>query len=532
MSFGLSLGMSHSIEMIQLYLSDNWSLLNAFEQQGTNPLLFPAVQMDVSGLGLEERLKKVEEDNELFRYEYQQGEIEKDGRTFPRYFKIPLFRNTNVDPDNVKIKIGKEEFDRAKLALRGVGSFQRIARAIPYHGLFDNIKGFVEENNGSLDEVVVVGVDRGGRLPSYIVREVLGKDNGFSLKVCQQGGGLDEGRLKEMADNGAFRDKYVLFVDSTVDSGRQIDVLKRYFDGGEWKDKLGHKNWGIVGSNENGVNLYNHRNVCWGVDPDYTFEDDPVLMGVDYGEVSTRTKEKPTEASEAIREALLDVPRGQGLDFSKIDGILRARVLAHPAVARVLKSKNWKNSARESEEISDWGVSGLEGVVNGEGDRGKLLVIGNGRETDVGEKAVEYLVNSLSPVYDVIVGTPKGNPGILSERFSNIREGSAQLYQLIEMADSLEDKNMYGNPIVFYGDKKSELRELLVNSADAVLVLGGGKGTLNEMILAHHSKKPVYMVDGHGRIGRYIQKSEYKNSNFVNVVGSLPEAVEGLRERK
>ena len=222
MSMGLSLSQHLTQQLVVSMPPTNWSLLDAFRDEGDTPLRFKKSQLDVSALSLEERLKAVDGANEVFRFAYTRAETE-DGERKGRHYKIPLMRDYNVDIEEIKIPITKEEYEQATTILNGAGRFQRIARAVPYYQLHQDVKGFVGEKGYSLDDVVVVGVDRGGRLPSFIMREALGKDSGYTLKVDQafgSSGELDREKLNELIGSGALKDKFILFVDSTVDSGR------------------------------------------------------------------------------------------------------------------------------------------------------------------------------------------------------------------------------------------------------------------------------------------------------------------------
>ncbi len=531
MSMGLSMRQSLTQQLVVSMPPMNWSLLRAFEEEGDKPLRFKKTQLDVENMSLEQRLAAVDQANEVFRFAYTQAEgTDEKGRK--GYFKIPLMRDYNVEIDDIKIKISKDEYDRATTILNGSGRFQRIARAVPYYQLHQDVKAFVESQGSSLDDVVVIGVDRGGRLPSFIMREALGKNERYTLKVDQAGGGLsgevDRDKLDKLIQDKVLEGKFALFVDSTVDSGRQIEVLKRYFDSDDFKTRIGHKGWAVVGSNENGQSLYKHKNINWGLNPDESFEDNPNLMGVDYaGGSHTRVVDTPTKQSEAIKEALLEVPRGTVLDFSNLPHLMRIKK-AYAHVEKALKSKIWINASRKRKDL---GVSGLEvqASTTSTTPRRKLLIIGNGSQVDLSDDETRYLTNSLAPLYDLIAGTPKGNPGLVLDSFVKARQESSQLYQPRDASDNYDTKEMFGAPIMFHGETKDEFRENLVESADAVLVLGGNEGTLRETILSVHAGKPVYVIKGYGAVGNYAGKAEIRYNTSMNVVDTLPEAVKRLR---
>ncbi len=537
MSMGMSMGMSMSLrqsmtqQMVVSMPPMNWSLLRAFEEEGDKPLRFKKSQLDVENMTLEERLAAVDKANEVFRFAYAQAEgTNEKGRK--SYFKIPLVRDYNVKIDDIKIKISKEEYDNATTILNGSGRFQRIARAVPYLQLYQDVKAFVESQGCSLNDVVVIGVDRGGRLPSFIMREALGKHEGYTLKVDQAGGGLsgeiDRDKLEKLIQDKVLERKFALFVDSTVDSGRQINVLKRYFDSSEWRERIKHKDWGVVGSNEKGQSLYRHRNINWGLNPDESFEDNPTLMGVDYVRGShTKVVDIPTKQSEAIKEALLEVSRGTVLDFSNLHDLIRLKQ-AYKYIDRALDSKTWKNAGRKRKDL---GVSELEiqTATTSAVPRKRLLIIGNSLQTDLTDEETDYLTNSLALIYDVIAGTPKGNPGLVLDSFAKARQGSSQLYQPRYASDDYDTKEMFGAPIIFHGETKDEFRENLIESADAVLVLGGNEGTLRETILSVHARKPVHVIKGYGAVGNYVSKAEIRHNPSLTLTDNLPEAVRKLQ---
>src|SRR3989344_3730806 len=182
LSMGMSLRQSLTQQLVVTMPPMNWSLLEAFEEEGDKPLRFKKNQLDFENMSLEQRLVAVDQANEVFRFAYTQAEgTDEKGRK--GYFKIPFVRDYSVEIDDIKIKISKYEYDRATTILNGSGRFQRIARAVPYSQLHQDVKTFVQSQGFTLDDVVVIGVDRGGRLPSFIMREALGKSEGYTLKV-------------------------------------------------------------------------------------------------------------------------------------------------------------------------------------------------------------------------------------------------------------------------------------------------------------------------------------------------------------
>jgi hypoxanthine phosphoribosyltransferase/predicted Rossmann-fold nucleotide-binding protein len=487
-------------------------------------------------MDVEERLSAVDNANEVFRFAYIRAE-NGYGEPAGNYFKIPLMRDFNVEINDIKTKISREEYDKATTILNGAGRFQRIARAVPYSQLHKDVKAFVESKNYTIDDVVVVGVDRGGRLPSFLIREALGKDKGYTLKVDQafdNSGSLDSAKLEELIEKGVLKDRFVLFVDSTVDSGRQIKVLQKYFDSDEWKAKIGHKAWGIVGSNENGHDMDNHKNINWGLNPDESFEDKPELMGVDYAPGSNTTVvDKPTALSEAIKNTLLEVPRGVILDMSNLPNLLinlKRIKSSYAYTGRILKSKSWQESPDAAKDLKAPATYDTLDTYAPGLPRKRLLVIGDGENLTLKDQEAEYIARSLAQCYDVIAGTADGNPGKVLDMFSNHWNKSAQLYQQSPTGRINRD-NYLDMPIHYSGQTKEEFRENMVQNADAVLVLGGNSGTLTETMLSLYAGKQVYALSDFGTLGHFLKKSYgMKEHPNLHLVDTLPEAIDALKK--
>jgi len=275
-------------------------IVTAFEQ--AEPIR--SRQIDLSDLNLQDRLQVVDATNEVFQHSY----VEIDGV----FYKMPLTRVPKIGTE-----ISKTQFQKSTEISEKAGEFQRIIRAVPYAHLYHDIEDFVAQQGYSLDDVVVVGIDRSGRIPSLLIKEILGKKQSYTIKVDQSvTGELDIDRLYEFIKNKTLKDKYVLFVDSTVDSGRQIDILKMYFDNAKWQKAIGHKSWGIIGSNEYGEDQYKHKDIEWGLNPDIHMNDDVRLTGVDYvpGD-TTKVVECSSPTSRAIQKATLQVSKGNALDL-------------------------------------------------------------------------------------------------------------------------------------------------------------------------------------------------------------------------
>jgi hypoxanthine phosphoribosyltransferase len=552
MGMGMSLELNQKLVLTQRLVVSlppmNWSLVRAFEEDAQHGFVFPLTikRRKLEGfdaLGHEERMKRIDELNEIFRFAYTRGRDERTGKE-RNFYKIPLMRDYNVEIDRIKVRISRAEYERATAILENVGRMERIARAIPYHALLTTVRDHLaKEYKVSLDDVVIVGVDRGGRLPAIILSRALNHSGAFFLKVDQGGGQLDVERLEQFVSDGTFRNKHVLFVDSTVDSGRQIEVLRRYFDNMEWQEKLGFRSWSIVGSNEYGQCLYKHLNINWGVNPDETFEDNPLLMGVDYAPGShIKIVEVPSETSEKIRKVLLDVPDGYVFDLSNIEEQIEVQRKKLEAVeaeqklydevererSRITTTKSWQNAVTQAPSISfePLPVTIPNGTPHG---LHNILVVGNGQQVDAPQKVAEFIADALGPHYSFFAGTPNGNPGtILKTVLQRVTTPEVRLYQPGYRRGEVNDS--YGGvPVVFVEPEKEDMRRQMVKDSHIVLALGGAEGTLREVLLALKFGKPVVLIKGWGAIPGYLLASKkYSKSPHIKACDNVAEAIQTI----
>jgi len=534
MRMSLTMNQVQVLKQQQLLISlpqMNWSLVKAFEDDAEHGFILPLTlkRYKLEGLDAlthEERMKRIDEFNKVFRFAYTRGQDEETGKE-KFFYKIPLLRNRNIDPADIKIRISRAEYVRATAILKNVGMMERIARAVPYHELYTVVKRHLaKEYKISLKETAIVGVDRGGRLPAIILSYALDCDVTDFLKVDQGRRQLDEERLEEFSATGKLRGKHVLFVDSTVDSGRQIEVLRHYFDNSEWQEKLGHRSWSIVGSNEDGECLYKHLNINWGVDPDQTFEDDPRLMGVDYAPGSNvKVVEVPSKISMKIRQVLLDVPRGYVFDFSDIEeqmreaeAELKAREKMERDWERITSSELWQDIVAQRTTYSPLGCLSKPSV-SAPSKRLNILVIGRGRKKDCPDKVAEFIADTLGSYYSFLAGTPDGNPGtVLNAVLKRAVAPKVRLYQPEYRRAKKTNNSFGGTPIVFVGPGKENMRQQMIKDSDIVLALGGAEGTLREVLLALGLGKPVVLIWGWGPIPSYFSRSGKKLSKSPNLI--------------
>tara|TARA_Y100000310_G_scaffold341505_1_gene440851 strand:- start:1566 stop:3038 length:1473 start_codon:yes stop_codon:yes gene_type:complete len=483
MSMGLSLVQSERQELS--LPTTNWSFVDAWYREEGEGCLLPRARIEgFNDLDIDAKLRQVDEANEVFRYDYDETE--------GRYYRFELRRNRNLSVEDVVTEITKEEFVRATTIIKNAGQVERIARSVPYTEIRQDLMDHIESEGCTLDDIVVVGVDRGGRLPTLIVKEALEAERVHYLKVDQGRGFLDSPRLSNFSLSGTFRGKYVLFVDSTVDSGRQIDALRSSFDGTSIRSKnLGHVGWAVVGSNEYGETLDDHVQIDWGLDPDEAFEDDPNLMGVDYGFNHHTIKANPTKMSSDIRTRMLAVPRGVVLDVSGLfeaDGSVKA-------VKRKVPS----------------------GVPT-------LLVIGDGQDVTIDGGVIDYIALGLENGYHVIAGTDGGNPGEIL--------GTVDVYDnrgvtLIQPTYMQGRGRTSGFDVEYLGDTKGDFRQGLVERADAILAIGGNEGTFDEIQRGLGQGIPTFVTRNLGNAGVWANDLE-GDPNLI-LTDTIEGSVDSLR---
>jgi len=564
-----------------------WSLVRAFRNSyaGPQPPPMPDENLFEATLDLkqelipgfenfdhEEKMRLIDKANKVFRFVYTRG-LDWHGQE-KYYFKIPLLRDINIARngiDKIKIRITRAEYEQAVAIIRTVGELERIARAVPYHGLYETVVTHLKKDHDvDLNQTVLVSVDRGGRIPCLILQHALGLTSMETLKVDQGHGQLDVRRLTDFAANNTFRDKHVLFVDSTVDSGRQIKVLANFFDDPWWQEKLGHRSWSLVGSNEYGNNLAHHHNINWGVDPDSTFEDNPELMGIDYAPNSlNRVVECPSITSEAIKKCLLAVPAGliyntadvaeqverQYREWKKARAERKAQARRERRQADKERKEHWTEQSLIITAIRQWSErysmndqedllkkrlnlppAALPTIITDEKspNSSNILIIGTGGGwVDIPEEVADFLISGLSHFGSLSLGTVQGNPGRILERLIQTNAKiKVRLYRSIGQ-QSWKDyfHNDTDRSIIFAGETKTETREQMIKDAKIVLVLGGSRGTMEETLLALKLQKPTVLIKDWGAIPGYLLKiKRYRTLPHLKVCENIVEALQTVLE--
>ena len=94
---------------------------------------------------------------------------------------------------------------------------------------FNRIFGEIGEKlpkGANPDNTVIIGIDKGGRLPSLMLHKLTGFPTYF-IKVDQGLKLIDKGMLERLGPK--LKDKFIIFVDSTANTGRQRVLIEKYF---------------------------------------------------------------------------------------------------------------------------------------------------------------------------------------------------------------------------------------------------------------------------------------------------------------
>ena len=103
-------------------------------------------------------------------------------------------------------------------------------------------------------------------------------------------------------------------------------------------------------------------------------------------------------------------------------------------------------------------------------------------------------------------------PGLPDKAAEGARQAGGFVFGISPAFSEREHLDIYGSPvesydmILFTGMGLMERDIVNIRSADAIVVVGGGIGTLNEFTVAYEEKKPVGVVLGTGGISDHLSK--------------------------
>jgi hypoxanthine phosphoribosyltransferase len=170
--------------------------------------------------------------------------------------------------------------DRRNIFKRFIGT--KIERAIlkaRFAKIHEQIVNFLKKNNLSLDNVVFVGVDRGGRIPALAVKKALNLKSIQFIRFSSRKETAEESYILRAAKKGKWKGKTILLIDSTANVGYQKETMKKFFN--EYGEKIGIKGWKLIA---NGVHA--DWKIEWGFEREkyrswrYFFEDAENIIGL------------------------------------------------------------------------------------------------------------------------------------------------------------------------------------------------------------------------------------------------------------
>jgi len=103
----------------------------------------------------------------------------------------------------------------------------------------------LKKENINPKDVIFVGVDRGGRIPTLLLRKALGIKDVQFLRLGRGEVSPFFHYILNMAKKGKWKGKVVLFVDSTAKTGHQRQQIKDFFNSRAGKS-IGVKGWRLV----------------------------------------------------------------------------------------------------------------------------------------------------------------------------------------------------------------------------------------------------------------------------------------------
>ncbi|MBU2099804.1 phosphoribosyltransferase domain-containing protein [Candidatus Micrarchaeota archaeon] len=161
---------------------------------------------------------------------------------------------------------------------RELSQIEQNLLKVKYTKIRTQILAFLEKENLSLNNVVFVGNDIGGRIPALVVRKALNLPFMQFVRVSFEK--PDYNYIANAARNGKWKGKTVIFVDSTINSGHQVRSLKDFFDS-RTVESLGIKGWKLMAHGELAdLNIDYGFDKAKGREEWYFFEDRPNVIGV------------------------------------------------------------------------------------------------------------------------------------------------------------------------------------------------------------------------------------------------------------
>lgn len=241
------------------------------------------------------KIQMIDAHNQPFRFYYVPAS--RDGKEL--YFRVPIIGNPKVNPVLSAQRISREVYDRNAILVDNVGRLDRIIRAIPFQQLTVSLRRFliatfIAEEEAKLsglktrqrseaiasmpkipfyEKTVVIGLDRGNRLPPIILSHLLNPET--KPLFVSANGCVDERILETMAKKGAFAGKHLLLVDAETIGEEKLESLSGILGPNsdpQWLRTLGHTGWSIASPSDNGHKIAsNHLAIDWGINSQIAF---------------------------------------------------------------------------------------------------------------------------------------------------------------------------------------------------------------------------------------------------------------------
>ena len=161
---------------------------------------------------------------------------------------------------------------------------------------------------------------------------------------------------------------------------------------------------------------------------------------------------------------------------------------------------------------------------------GSNKATGNQIQFDFAEKLGKALIDNG---YSIING---GMGGTMESAARGARKSSKYSPDKMMAILPVSDKKL-GNPYsgtMIVTDMGTARNRLIVINADAVIAIGGGAGTLNEITLAWEMHKPIgAYVGGYGWSEKMAgQTIDSRRTDSIKAISSVEEAIKWLKELK